>query len=141
MDNVLNREVEPRKVQTVLLGGLAALALSLACVGIYGVMAYLVAQQGHEIGVRMALGAQQRNILSLVLGRGSKLTGAGVGLGLIAALLSTHLMRSLLFGVTPFDPLTFGGVVLLLTFVALAACYVPAHRATSVDPMVALRHE
>jgi putative ABC transport system permease protein len=141
MDDILDREVEQRRNQASLLGGLAALALILACVGIYGVMAYLVAQQNHEFGVRAALGAGPGDIFGLVLGRGIKLTATGVGIGIAAALLVTRLMRSLLFGVSSFDPLTLGGVVLLLTLVALAACYVPARRAMRIDPMVALHFE
>jgi ABC-type antimicrobial peptide transport system permease subunit len=141
MDGVLDREVAPRRVQGVLLGGFAVLALTLACVGIYGVMAYLVTQQRHEIGIRLALGAHSRHILGLILGRGAKLTATGVGVGIAAALLVTRLMRSLLFGVTPTDPTTFAGVAFLLIFVALAACYIPARRATRVDPLVALRYE
>ena len=141
MDSILDREVAQRRVQAVLLGGLSALAITLACVGIYGVMAYLVTQQNHEIGIRVALGAHSRNILGLILGRGARLTATGVSMGIAAALLVTRLMRSLLFGVSPFDPLTFASVALVLTFVALAACYIPARRATRVDPMVALRFE
>jgi ABC-type antimicrobial peptide transport system permease subunit len=104
-------------------------------------MAYLVTQQNHEIGIRVALGAHSRNILGLILGRGASLTATGVSIGVAAALLVTRLMRSLLFGVSPFDPLTFATVALVLTFVTLAACYIPARRATRVDPMVALRFE
>jgi len=141
MNDVLDREVAQRRLQAILLGALAALAMTLACVGIYGVMAYLVTQQNHEIGIRVALGADARNILGLVLGRGAKWTATGVGIGIAAALLITRLMRSLLFGVSAFDPLTFGGVALLFTFVALAACYIPAFRASRVDPMVAMRYE
>jgi putative ABC transport system permease protein len=141
MDAILDREVEQRRVQAVLLGGLATLSLTLACVGIYGVMAYLVAQQNHEIGIRVALGAHPRSILRLILGRGAKLTVTGVGIGSISALLATRLMSSLLFGVSSIDPPTFASVAALLTFVALLACYIPAHRAMRVDPMVALRHE
>jgi predicted permease len=141
MNEVLDREVAQRRVQAILLGALAALAMTLACVGIYGVMAYLVTQQNHEIGIRVALGADSRNILGLVLGRGAKWTATGVGIGIGAALLVTRLMRSLLFGVSPFDPLTFAAVALVLAFVALAACYIPARRATRVDPIVALRYK
>jgi predicted permease len=141
MDDVLDREVEQRRVQAVLLGGFATLALILACVGIYGVMAYLVTQQNHEIGIRVALGARPPVILALILGRGTKLTLMGVSIGVAAALLLVDLMRSLLFGVSPVDPLTFAGVAVLLTLVALVACYIPARRAMRVDPMVALRHE
>lgn len=141
MDDILDREVEQRRNQASLLGGLAALALVLACIGIYGVMAYTVARQNHEFGVRAALGARPGDIFGLVLRRGIKLTATGVGIGIAAAFFVTRLMRSLLFGVGPFDPLTFGGVALLLMLVALAACYFPAHRATRIDPMVALRFE
>ncbi len=141
MDGVLDREVGHRGVQAVLLGGLAALAMTLACVGIYGVMAYLVTQQNHEIGIRVALGAHSRKILGLVLAYGAKLTATGVGVGTAVAFLVTRLMRSLLFGVSPFDPLTFATVALVLTVVAIAACYIPARRASRVDPIVALRFE
>jgi ABC-type antimicrobial peptide transport system permease subunit len=141
MDGVLDREVAQRRVQGVLLCGFAALALILACVGIYGVMAYLVTRQKHEIGIRLALGAHSHNILGLILGRGAKLTATGVGVGIPAALLATRLMRGLLFGVSAMDPLTFASVTLLLTLVALAACYIPAMRAMRVDPIVALRYE
>jgi putative ABC transport system permease protein len=141
MDDILDREVEQRRNQASLLGGLAALALILARIGIHGVMAYLVAQQNHEFGVRAALGARPGDIFGLVLGRGIKLTATGVGIGIPAALLVTRLMRSLLFDVASFDPLTFGGVALLLALVALAACYFPARRATRIGPMVALRFE
>jgi len=141
MNDVLDREVTQRRVQAILLGALAALAMTLACVGIYGVMAYLVTQQNHEIGIRVALGADSRNILGLILGRGATWTATGIGIGIAGALFVTRLMRSLLFGVSPFDPLTFAAVTLVLAFVALAACYISARRAMKVDPMVALRYE
>jgi predicted permease len=141
MSDIVERETSQNETQTLLLGGLAILALAMACVGIYGVMAYLVSQRTNEIGIRLALGANRGNILSLVLGQGVKLVLIGVAAGLAAACALTRLISTLLFGVSPFDPLTLVAVACLLTTVALAACYVPAHRAMQVDPMHALRHE
>jgi predicted permease len=117
------------------------LALVLAAVGIYGVIAYTTRQRTREIGIRMALGAQRSQILRLVLGQGLRLTTIGLALGLALSLTLTRLLSRLLFGVTPTDLVTFGGVTLLLCAVALGACYLPARRATSVDPMVVLRYE
>jgi putative ABC transport system permease protein len=125
----------------ILLAAFATLALALSCIGMYGVLSYLAGERTREIGVRMALGAQRRDIRRLILSQGVKMALAGVSLGIFLALGLTHLMSSQLFGITAHDPLTFAGVALVLLVVALAACYLPARRAMGVDPMVALRHE
>ncbi len=141
MDSLVADSVASQRFTMILLVVFAVLALCLATVGIYGVISYVVGQRGREIGIRMAMGAQPRDILRLILGRGGKLAAFGVAVGLAAALGLTRLMASLLYGVGATDPLTFGGVAVLLTLVALAACYVPARRATKVDPIEALRYE
>ena len=141
MAEVLGTEAAQRRMGMIMLAGFAALALLLASLGIYGVLAYFVTQHTSEIGVRQALGATPRNILFLVLKKGMGLTLVGVVIGLGAAFALTRLMSSLLFGVTAADPLTFAIVPLLLVGVALLACYIPARRATKVDPLVALRYE
>jgi ABC-type antimicrobial peptide transport system permease subunit len=124
-----------------LLGVFATLALVLASVGTYGVISFMVGQRRHEIGLRMALGAQHRDVMRLVLGEGAKMTLVGVAGGAAAALGLTRLMVNELFGVTPQDPLTFAAVAIVLTLVALLACYLPARHAVRIDPMVALRYE
>jgi predicted permease len=124
-----------------LLGSFASLALLLAAIGIYGVMAYSVTQRTQELGIRLALGATRGNLLRLVAGQGLKLALAGVALGLIASLALSRLLKSLLFGVSPTDPLTFGSIAILLIAIALLACYLPARQATKVDPLIALRHD
>ena len=141
MSEVLGKEGEQRRMGMIMLVAFASLALLLASLGIYGVLAYFVTQHTNEIGVRMALGADQRNILTLVLKKGLGLTLLGVGIGLAASFVLTRLMSSLLFGVKASDPLTFLAVPLLLIAVALVACLIPARRAANVDPMVALRYE
>jgi putative ABC transport system permease protein len=141
MAEVLGTEAAQRRMGMIMLAGFAALALLLASLGIYGVLAYFVTQHTNEIGVRQALGATPRDILLLVLRKGMGLTLTGVAIGLAAAFALTRLMSSLLFGVTAADPLTFATVPLLLVVVALLACYIPARRATKVDPLVALRYE
>ncbi|MGA9184307.1 MAG: ABC transporter permease [Candidatus Acidiferrales bacterium] len=141
MDEVIAESMQDTTLQTLLLGSFAALALLLPAIGIYGVMAYTVSQRRHEFGVRMALGAQPGSVSRLVLWRGIRLAFAGVAIGLLAALALARLMSDLVFGVSVWDPVAFAGAALLLVSVALAACYIPARRATRVDPMVALRYE
>jgi putative ABC transport system permease protein len=141
MDDLLAISVAQPRFQTFLLGLFAFVALLLAAVGIFGVMAYVVSRRTQEIGIRMALGATESNVLRMVLGGALRVVLTGVGMGLLASFALGQYIKSLLFGVAPADPLTFAVVPALLLFVALAACYVPARRAMRVDPMVALRHE
>jgi putative ABC transport system permease protein len=141
MDQLLGNTLAQRRLTLVLLASLAALALLLAAVGIYGVVSYSVRQRTHELGLRMALGAQARDVLRLILAQGLKLTLVGVALGLLASLALTRWMESLLFGVRPADALTFCVIAVVLLGVALLACWLPARRATKVDPLIALRAE
>jgi putative ABC transport system permease protein len=141
MQDVIANSVARRRFTMLLLAIFAGLAMLLAAVGLYGVMSYTVSQRTHEIGIRMALGAQKPDVLKLVVSQGMSLVALGLALGVVASVAATRLMSGLLFGVSATDPMVFGMVVALLASVALAANYVPARRATKVDPMVALRHQ
>ncbi len=141
MDELIEGSTGPRRFTMLLLGVFAALAAGLACIGLYGVMSYTVAQRARELGVRVALGAEARDVLRLVVGQGMRLTLAGVAIGAVAALAATRLMRSMLFDVSARDPLTFAATATLLVAVALLATWLPARRAAAVDPMSALRSE
>ena len=141
MEQVVAETMASRRLTLWLVGAFAALAFVLASVGIYGVMSYAVTERVHEIGVRMALGAQRRDVLRLVVGHGMRLAAIGLLLGSVAAFFAARAMTTLLFGIRPGDPLTYIGIAVVLALAALVACYIPARRATSVDPMVALRYE
>ena len=141
MDEIVSGSVAQPRFASQILGVFAVLALLLAAVGLYGLIAYTVSQRTHEIGIRMALGAEPRDVLKLVIGQGLKLALAGAAIGIVGALALTRLMQGLLFQVSPTDPFTFISVTALLTIVALAASYLPARRAMRVDPMIALRYE
>src|SRR5262249_29996192 len=141
MEKLAAESITLRRVSMLLVSGLSALALILAAIGIYGVMSYTISQQRREIGLRMALGAQASDVLKLVIGQGMKPAVVGMIIGLFASFALTRLIKSLLFGVSATDPLTFAGVGLLLALVALMACWIPARRATKIDPMIALHCE
>jgi len=139
-ENMATTVAQPR-FRAWLIGVFAALALVLAAVGVYGVMSYTVTQRTSEIGVRVTMGAQPQDVFRIIVGEGLRLALVGVAVGLVTALALTRLLRSFLFGISAYDPLTFVGVSLLLTLVAVAASFFPARRATLVDPLVALRYE
>ena len=141
MEDVVASEFAPWRFNMLMFGIFAALAVVLASLGIFGVLAYTVTQRTREIGVRLALGAQRGDILRLVVGQGMALTLAGLAMGLVLALTMTRFISTLLYGVSPSDPLIYLGISLLLMVVALAASYLPARRASNVEPVTALRHE
>jgi predicted permease len=139
MEQRVNESLARQRFSMMLLGVFASIALALATIGIYGLMAYVVNQGTRELGIRIALGASPRNILSLVVWQGMVLAFSGVAIGLAAAFLLARLIRSLLFGVEVTDPTTFAGISLLLAMITLLACYIPAQRAARIDPMISLR--
>jgi len=141
VERMIHETTSPKRIMTAMMGVFAAVALLLAGVGLYAVMAYAVSHRTHEIGVRMALGARSRDIMRLVTGQGLKLTLVGLALGMAGAVALTRVMEPLLYGVTATDPLTFILISLALAGAALLACWIPARRAMRVDPMVALRCE
>lgn len=141
MDEIRGESIAPQRLNLTLLTIFAGIAFVLAIVGIYGVMSYAVTQRTHEIGIRMAIGAQPRDVFRMILGQGMMLTILGMVAGLMGAFVLTRLMATMLFNVKPTDPLTFGGVALLLLAIALFACYIPGRRATKVDPVNSLRYE
>jgi putative ABC transport system permease protein len=141
MDQIIARSVADRRFALELLGVFAAVALLLAAIGIYGVMSYSASQRLHEIGIRVALGAQRMHILRMAIGEGMQLVAIGLAIGLIGAGALTRFVRAMLFDVSPFDPATFAATSAALAAVAFLACYVPARRATRLDPLLALREE
>jgi len=141
MNEIIGKTLAARQFSMILLASFAGMALLLSSIGLYGVISYLVGQRTHELGVRMALGAQRRDVLLLVVNNGMRMALIGVALGLVAALLLTRLMTKLLYGVSATDPATFAVIAVLLSVVALLACYLPARKATKVDPLIALRYE
>ena len=141
MDQIRDESVAPERLNLTLFSIFAGIALLLAIVGIYGVMSYTVTQRTHEIGIRMSIGAQQRDVFKMVLGQGMMLALIGIAIGLVGAFALTRLMAAMLFSITATDPATFAGIAILLTTVALIACYLPGRRATKVDPAVSLKYE
>jgi len=141
VDEIISSSTAGHRFAMILLGSFAVLALLLSSLGIYGVVSYLVEQQTREFGIRIALGAQRSDVMLLVLGDGAKMALVGVGVGVVAAVGLTRFLTSVLYGVSATDPLTFAAVAVILTGMALAACYIPARRAMRVDPMVVLRYE
>jgi putative ABC transport system permease protein len=141
IQGAIDRSLVTKRLTNWLLAGFAATALLLALTGIYGVMSLNVANRRNEFGIRIALGAQRANVLRMILAQGLRLAVGGVALGLVAAIAFTRLLKGLLFGISASDPLTFAGVAMLLVGVALLACWIPARRATKVDPLEALRYE
>jgi ABC-type antimicrobial peptide transport system permease subunit len=141
MSEVASGAIAQQRFSMMLFAIFAGLALLLAMIGIYGVMSYAVQQRTREVGIRMALGASHRDVIAMIVWQGARLTVTGVAGGLVAAFGLTRLMSNLLFGVSARDPLTFAAIALLISGTALVACYIPARRATRVDPMIALRYE
>jgi putative ABC transport system permease protein len=141
MDQLVDSALARRRLSMILLAIFAGFATLLAGIGIYGVMSFAVSQRTHEIGIRLALGAQPRNVVNMIVGEGMLLSMVGVLLGFIASVLSMRAIRSLLYGISALDPITFAGVAVFLAAVAFASCYFPAHRATKVDPIKAMRSE
>jgi FtsX-like permease family len=141
MDLVISKSTTPRRFSLFLLAGFASLALILSAIGIYGVIAYSVVRRVHEMGIRIALGAQRRNVMRVVISQGMLLLAVGTVIGTLGALAMTRTLASFFYGVRPTDPVTFVAVVVILAGVAFLACYIPARRATRVDPMIALRYE